>query len=65
MRRTARPSKFSDGATSAQGNKNFVKVTDELIAYGQGRESWKIDHYTGTLKSAAIAIPFECQLHPS
>ena len=30
---------FSDGATSAQGSKNFVKVTDELIVYGQGRKS--------------------------
>ncbi len=28
---------FTDGSTSAQGNKNFVKVTDELIMYGQGR----------------------------
>ena len=56
---------FTDGSTSAQGNKNFVKVTDELIMYGQGRESWKIDRYTGTLTSAAIAIPFECQLRPS
>ncbi len=56
---------FTDGATSAQGNKNFVKVTDELIVYGQGRETWKIDRYTGTLTSAAIAIPFECQLRPS
>ena len=56
---------FTDGATSPQGNKNFVKVTDELIVYGQGRESWKIDRYTGTLTSASIAIPFECQLRPS
>ena len=56
---------FTDGATSAQGSKNFVKVTDELIVYGQGRESWKIDRYTGTLTSASIAIPFECQLRPS
>lgn len=55
---------FTDGATSAQGNKNFVKVTDEVIVYGQGRETWKIDRYTGTLTSAAIAIPFECQLRP-
>ena len=28
---------FMDGSTNAQGNKNFVKVTDELIVYGQGR----------------------------
>ncbi len=56
---------FTDGSTSAQGNKNFVKVTDELIVYGQGRETWKIDRYTGTLTSATIAIPFECQLRPS
>jgi hypothetical protein len=56
---------FTDGSTNAQGNKNFVKVTDDLIVYGQGRESWKIDRYTGTLTSATIAIPFECQLRPS
>ncbi len=56
---------FTDGVTSAQGNKNFVKVTDEVIVYGQGRESWKIDRYTGTLTSASIAIPFECQLRPA
>lgn len=29
---------FTDGSTSAQGHKNFVKVTDETIVYGQGRE---------------------------
>jgi len=56
---------FTDGLPSAQGNKNFVKVTDELIVYGQGQETWKIDRYTGALTSAVIAIPFECQLRPS
>jgi hypothetical protein len=30
---------FTDGLPSAQGNKNFVKVTDELIVYGQGQET--------------------------
>ena len=53
---------FSDGARAHKG----IRIsTDELIGYGQGRESCKIDRYTGTLTSAAIAIPFECQLRPS
>ena len=39
---------FSDGATSAQGSKNFVKVTD---AWTQVFEN------AGTLTSAASAIP--------
>ena len=56
---------FTDGSTSVQGFRNFVKVTEETIVYGQGRESWKIDRYTGTLTSASIAIPFECQVRPS
>ena len=56
---------FTDGSTSIQGYRNFVKVTEETIVYGQGRESWKIDRYTGTLTSASIAIPFECQVRPS
>ena len=56
---------FTDGSTSVQGYRNFVKVTEETIVYGQGRESWKIDRYTGTLSSASIAIPFECQVRPS
>ena len=56
---------FTDGSTSVQGYRNFVKVTEETIVYGQGRESWKIDRYTGTLTSASIAIPFECQVRPS
>ncbi len=29
---------FTDGSTSVQGYRNFVKVTDETIVYGQGRE---------------------------
>ena len=56
---------FTDGSTSIQGYRNFVKVTEETIVYGQGRELWKIDRYTGTLTSASIAIPFECQVRPS
>ena len=56
---------FTDGSTSVRGYRNFVKVTEETIVYGQGRESWKIDRYTGTLTSASIAIPFECQVRPS
>jgi len=56
---------FTDGSTSVQGYRNFVKVTEETIVYGQGRESWKIDRYTGTLSSASIAIPFDCQVGPS
>jgi len=56
---------YTDGSTSVQGYRNFVKVTEETIVYGQGRESWKIDRYTGTLTSASVAIPFECQVRPS
>ena len=29
---------FTDGSTSVQGYRNFVKVTEETIVYGQGRE---------------------------
>ena len=56
---------FTDGSTSVQGYRKFVKVTEETIVYGQGRELWKIHRYTGTLTSASIAIPFECQVRPS
>ena len=28
---------FTDGSTSVQGSRNFVKVTEETIVYGQGR----------------------------
>jgi hypothetical protein len=56
---------FTDGATNAQGNRNFVRFTDETIVFGQGRETWKVDRYTGTLTSGVIAVPFECQVRPS
>ena len=29
---------FTDGSTSVRGSRNFVKVTEETIVYGQGRE---------------------------
>ena len=29
---------FTDGSTSVQGARNFVKVTEETIVYGQGRD---------------------------
>jgi hypothetical protein len=47
------------------GGGTFVKVTDDYILYGQGRESWKIDRYTGTLLNPSIGFPFECQLRAS
>ncbi|MGO9545192.1 MAG: hypothetical protein ACLPPF_10400 [Rhodomicrobium sp.] len=57
---------YTDGGTSAQGRRNFVKVTDESISYGQqGYEAWKIDRYTGTLTNSSFTIPFECQLRPA
>ena len=55
---------YDDGVAGARGLRNFVKVTDETIVYGQGSEIWKIDRYTGTLTSSALGIPFECQLRP-
>jgi hypothetical protein len=53
---------YTDGTTSAQGRKNFVTVSGENVVYGQGRDSWKIDRYTGTLTNPAIGIAFDCQL---
>ena len=56
---------FSDGG----GRKNpaaFVKITDESVAYGQqGRETWRIDRYTGTMTSSSFTIQFECQPRPA
>jgi hypothetical protein len=48
------------------GPKNFVRITDDTVIYGQqGRETWRIDRYTGTLTSTAFTIQFECQLRPA
>ncbi len=56
---------FKDGGPG-NAYKNFVKITDESVTYGlQGRETWKIDRYTGTMTSTAFTIQFECQLRPS
>jgi hypothetical protein len=56
---------FVDGG----GHKNpavFVKITDDSVAYGlQGRESWRIDRYTGTMTSSSFTIQFECQPRPA
>jgi hypothetical protein len=53
---------YTDGTTGAQGNKSYVTVTDDKVVYGQGRDAWKIDRYTGTLTNPAIGIPFDCQI---
>ncbi len=56
---------FTDGG----GRKNsaaFVKITEDLVVYGQqGRESWRIDRYTGTMTSSSFTIQFECQPRPA
>jgi len=51
--------------TDGPGNKNFVKITDDSVAYGQGRETWRIDRFTGTMTSSAFTIQFECQPRPT
>lgn len=54
------------GGEGGHGSRNFVKITDDAVVYGQqGRETWKIDRYTGTMTSSAFTIQFECQLRPS
>lgn len=54
------------GAEGGNGSRNFVKITDDAVVYGQqGRETWRIDRYTGTMTSSAFTIQFECQLRPS
>jgi hypothetical protein len=54
------------GAEGSNGSRNFVKITEEAVVYGQqGRETWRIDRYTGTMTSSAFTIQFECQLRPS
>ncbi len=56
---------YTDGGPAAS-YKSFVKITDDSVVYGQqGRETWKIDRYTGTMTSSAFTIQFECQLRPS
>jgi hypothetical protein len=52
---------FTDGP----GNNHFVKITDDSVVYGQGRETWRIDRYTGTMTSSAFTIQFECQIRPA
>jgi hypothetical protein len=57
---------YNEGDSGLQGGRNFVKVTDDLIVFGQqGHEIWKIDRFTGTLTNSTIAIPFECQVRPT
>ena len=55
--------------TDSGGGKNsaaFVKITEDSVAYGQqGRESWRIDRYTGTMTSSSFTIQFECQPRPA
>jgi hypothetical protein len=53
---------YTDGAASAQGHKSYVTVTDDSVVYGQGRDAWKIDRYTGTLTNPSIGFPLDCQL---
>ncbi len=54
------------GGEGGHGSRNFVKITDDAVVYGQqGRETWRIDRYTGTMTSSAFTIQFECQLRPS
>ncbi len=56
---------YRDGGPG-NGYKNFVKITDDSVVYGQqGRETWRIDRYTGTMTSSAFTIQFECQLRPA
>ncbi len=56
---------FKDGSPG-NAYKNFVKITDESVTYGQqGRETWKLDRYTGTMTSTAFTIQFECELRPA
>ncbi len=56
---------YRDGGPG-NGYKNFVQITDESVSYGQhGRETWRIDRYTGTMTSTAFTIQFECQLRPA
>ncbi len=58
--------KIFEFAGEGSGKGDFVKITDELIVYGrQGRETWRIDRYTGTMTSSAFTIQFECQLRPA
>ncbi len=58
--------KIFEFAGEGSGKGDFVKITDESIAYGrQGRETWRIDRYTGTMTSSAFTIQFECQLRPA
>lgn len=47
------------------GNNHFVKITDDSLIFGHGRETWRIDRYTGTMTSSAFTIQFECQLRPA
>lgn len=58
--------KIFEFAGEGTGKGDFVKITDESIVYGrQGRETWRIDRYTGTMTSSAFTIQFECQLRPA
>ena len=53
---------YKDGAPAYR---SFVKITDDSVVYGQGRETWRIDRYTGNMTSSAFTIQFECQLRPA
>jgi hypothetical protein len=56
---------FTDGG-GRKKSAAFVKITDDAVVYGQqGRESWRIDRYTGTMTSSSFTIQFECQPRPA
>ena len=57
---------FTDGGGGRKNPAAFVKITEESVVYGQqGRESWRIDRYTGTMTSSSFTIQFECQPPPA
>ena len=56
---------FNDGS-GRNGSGAFVKISDDAVVYGQqGRETWRIDRYTGTMTSSAFTIQFQCQPRPA
>ena len=56
---------YMDGGLG-NAHRNFVKITDDSVEYGrQGKETWRIDRYTGTMTSSTFTIQFECQPRPT